>query len=908
MASGYAADISAAEQPAVPTEEEKQLQPAEVLPPSKLLRYWAFRSRSLQSVSSVQGEHDALFETVLRHLGAYVEPLAGHLDERTERRPSQQPSRRAQWLDRLVSSSEDKEPLLQQLSSQKPKSGVLWLTQSPTQEFLSDLNAQRPKLFPHKQEAESHNALLDSILGTTDRQQKPESKAADSPETVWLRWAPSPWLRGWSNGHYLLLTAHPGMQSKTRDLLKRLESDEQSIHERRAARDELERLWQPLITLLKRHVTEGRQQHAREKKLKTDAFNAVEELEHLLTLAWQSQQRQREESLRHRKIRSPKERFNRYKTLRAVDEQTNVLRRQLKKQAYATVIQDAPAVLEQLMSAWLPVFPSPEHEIRGLWLDRSTLVELGSEKALAAYLEELKRLGMSDIFVETLNAGFPIYDSQVLPQTNPLLEGWDPLAVSVRVGHQLGLRIHAWTWVFAVGNTRHNKLIDKPPSYQGPILSQSRYRRAAMLMSTGGLLPPKQHEYWLSPAKPVTRELLLSFYKELLSRYDVDGVQLDYIRYPFQKPAFNAGGESALQYARETARGTDGLTYYNPTWQRWKSQQIDRFVKEVSVQLHAQKPELILSAAVFPFSQAKRRAMIQQEWEHWLANDWVDWLIPMLYTDSPSLLASQLESIHRKALPHKALVIPGLSLSRPSEGRALELLWTARRWGSVGHCYFAAAHLKPPLTHWLEKGPYQADPNIGLYTLADWLTSYRELLKQLRTLNKDKGLPVAVSQSHEALLDELQAPHAVEMVIQHWKQFHKVANEAVSKERLPEWQDSYLREQLEQLEQRLVNGLKRQYPTLVQKKPLPGLQDSNGSKSQEASLQANRQASEAISPQEAHTMMQSLPVSKRPEQPTDNEQSSSTTVHPESKTKSLSPTAKQPQKTEFFLKRLLKHW
>ena len=101
-------------------------------------------------------------------------------------------------------------------------------------------------------------------------------------------------------------------------------------------------------------------------------------------------------------------------------------------------------------------------EIRAMWLDRGTIVRAGSEKQLAKIFDRLAAAGINTVFFETVNAGYPIYPSQVAPQLNPLVKGWDPLASGVKLAHDRGMELHAWVWTFAAGNRRHNTLINLP--------------------------------------------------------------------------------------------------------------------------------------------------------------------------------------------------------------------------------------------------------------------------------------------------------------------------------------------------------------------------------------------------------------------------------------------------------------
>ncbi|NEQ63802.1 MAG: hypothetical protein F6K53_43515, partial [Moorea sp. SIO4A1] len=40
--------------------------------------------------------------------------------------------------------------------------------------------------------------------------------------------------------------------------------------------------------------------------------------------------------------------------------------------------------------------------------------------------------------------------------------GWDPLKAAVKLAHERGMELHAWVWMFAAANQRHNAVLDQP--------------------------------------------------------------------------------------------------------------------------------------------------------------------------------------------------------------------------------------------------------------------------------------------------------------------------------------------------------------------------------------------------------------------------------------------------------------
>lgn len=347
--------------------------------------------------------------------------------------------------------------------------------------------------------------------------------------------------------------------------------------------------------------------------------------------------------------------------------------------------------------------PLAQSEIRAIWLDRGTIVRAGSEQGLAKVFDKLAAAGINTVFLETVNAGYPIYPSKVAPQSNPLVRGWDPLASGVKLAHERGIELHAWVWAFAVGNQRHNKLLNLPENYPGPIISA--HPDWASYDNRGSLFPLGQAKPFLDPANPAARQYLLDLYDEIASRYNIDGLQLDYIRYPFQDPS----ADRTYGYGIASRQQFKQLTGVDPTkisprdrvlWQKWtdfRTKQIDSFVAQVSRRLKAKRPNIITSVAVFPLAEQERLQKLQQHWEVWARRGDVDLVIPMTY-------ALDTYRFQRLAQPWigsvklgSALVVPGIRLLNLSLPVAVDQIQLSRDLPISGYSLFAVENLNSDL-------------------------------------------------------------------------------------------------------------------------------------------------------------------------------------------------------------------
>ncbi len=369
-----------------------------------------------------------------------------------------------------------------------------------------------------------------------------------------------------------------------------------------------------------------------------------------------------------------------------------------------------------VLETYIKTKPSSMVEARTLWLDRGTIVNVKSKEQMSELFSKIADIGINIVYLETINAGFSIYPSQITEQ-NPLTINRDPLRWAVEEAHKRNIQLHAWVWVFAVGNTRHNKIISKPDSYKGPLLS--RYPYLALKDYNGHLLQKKQHEYWLDPANPMSQKILLKLFTEIVKNYDVDGLQLDYIRYPFQSRKSTVGYtiENVKKFKQRT--GKNLLSLKDKTiWNKWKAMHVSNFVCSVSKELRALKPNIKISAAVFVNSGEKRMKTIQQDWQTWIENGWIDILNPMIYSYNTDKLIKDLEYLN-KTVSGKVLIYPGIAVKNLNDEAILDQIDTIKDMGLIGSTLFAMAHLTPHKSKVLALGPYKNKnvliPNENIY-------------------------------------------------------------------------------------------------------------------------------------------------------------------------------------------------
>lgn len=181
----------------------------------------------------------------------------------------------------------------------------------------------------------------------------------------------------------------------------------------------------------------------------------------------------------------------------------------------------------------------PKYEVRAAWVTavygldwprtRATTPESmrRQQDELIEILDKLKAAHFNTVLFQTRTRGDVLYDSSIEPYNSILTgktgknPGYDPLAFAVAECHKRGMECHAWMVTIPLGNRKHVAALGKESVTK---------RKPAICV-------PYKQEYFLNPGHPQTKEYLMSLVREVVERYDIDGVHFDYLRYPENAPA-----------------------------------------------------------------------------------------------------------------------------------------------------------------------------------------------------------------------------------------------------------------------------------------------------------------------------------------------------------------------------------
>lgn len=268
----------------------------------------------------------------------------------------------------------------------------------------------------------------------------------------------------------------------------------------------------------------------------------------------------------------------------------------------------------------------PLHEVRAVWLTTisnldwpktriSSPADIPRQKAeLCKILDSYQRININTVIFQTRVRASVLYPSKIepwemcltgKPNQNP---GYDPLQFVIEECHKRGMELHAWVVCIPIGTAdRHRK-----------------YGAQSILKKNPKLVKKVGAECFMIPGNPATADYIASICREIAENYDVDGISLDYIRYP----------ESVYHFS------DDNLCPKGANKNDWKRENITRIVRKVHDAVKPLKPWVKLSSSpIGKYRNLSRYSSknwncydaVWQDPQAWLRDNLQDELFPMMY-------------------------------------------------------------------------------------------------------------------------------------------------------------------------------------------------------------------------------------------------------------------------------------
>ncbi len=374
----------------------------------------------------------------------------------------------------------------------------------------------------------------------------------------------------------------------------------------------------------------------------------------------------------------------------------------------------------------VPIHASPStaasSETRALWVLRTSLT---TPEAIATLVRTARDHGFNTLLVQVRGRGDAYYNGGLEPRAAELQRqpaSFDPLATVLTAAHAAGLRVHAWVNVSLVSSAvnlpiapthvihRHpdwlmvprdlalelTRVNENSPAYVGKL---ARWTRAQ---------PNGLEGLYASPILPAAADHIDAVLRDLTTRYPLDGVHLDYARYPTERFDYSQG---AIREFRTTIRPTlaaatrrdldarqavDPLIYpdsYPDEWKAFRIARLTSLIARLSQTVKTARASATVTVATAPDLREARDHRLQ-DWGAWVTSGIVDAICPMAYTPEPAKFAEQIAAA--REISGSRPVWAGIGAYRLPPAQTIENVETARRLGAAGVILFSYDSLIDP--------------------------------------------------------------------------------------------------------------------------------------------------------------------------------------------------------------------
>lgn len=335
---------------------------------------------------------------------------------------------------------------------------------------------------------------------------------------------------------------------------------------------------------------------------------------------------------------------------------------------YGDALAKAEEALALTRRAYVVSSPSRSGELRGVWIHSAYgIADWGWDKTVKVLADQ----GFNAIFPNMLWGYVADYPSEVLPVHPQVATAGDQIQLCLDACRKYGLEMHVWKVNWNMGG-------HTPEELRQQMVAAGRTQVTSDGKETRYLAPHIQENFDLEVAAML----------EVARKYSVDGIHFDYIRYPGADADFSPSAREAFEavlgrvvpeWPKDCMSGGALRREYNT----WRSNNISRLVETVYREAKKIRPDVMVSAAVFPNWDSAPHSIAQQS-DEWVAKGWLDFICPMNYTVSNTALERDLRR-QLASVGQRMPLYAGLgSFLHEDAALTTEQIQLSRRLGAAG--------------------------------------------------------------------------------------------------------------------------------------------------------------------------------------------------------------------------------
>lgn len=321
-------------------------------------------------------------------------------------------------------------------------------------------------------------------------------------------------------------------------------------------------------------------------------------------------------------------------------------------------------------------------ELRGVWLTNIDSDVLFEPHRLTKALQRLRELNFNTVYPTVWNWGYTLYPSPVAKRVigrsldpTPGLQGRDILKEIVQ-GHQKGMSVIPW-FEFGFMAPEDSDLAKRHPDWL------TSRRDGTQIWKEG-----PHNRVWLNPFRPEVQQFIQDLVVEIVSNYDVDGIQFDdHFGIPSE---LGYDAFTVELYKKEHLGQLPPANPQDPSWVRWRSNKITDFMTRIFRAVKNRKPKCLISLA--PNPQAFSYNYSLADWESWEQQGLIEELIVQVYRDDLSHFIAELDrpevQAARRHIPVSIGILTGVKNQFVPTGKIQNQLGAVRNRGFAGVSFF----------------------------------------------------------------------------------------------------------------------------------------------------------------------------------------------------------------------------
>jgi len=365
------------------------------------------------------------------------------------------------------------------------------------------------------------------------------------------------------------------------------------------------------------------------------------------------------------------------------------------KRSATRLWRQALILIGVMIFLWISIGPpgASADEARCAWFTR---FEYSNRQDIEDEITNIESCNMNTVLFQIRGQGDAFYISQCEPWSDRLggaYPGYDPLAVAIYEAHRRGLELHAYVNAMPAWSG------SAPPS--SPEHIYNAHPEWIMVDEEGVPMDPSEAGYAsISPGIPQAAQHVNDVIMDIASHYDVDGIHLDYIRYPNSSHSYD--DSSLARFARDYPGCTPGTCAGE--WSAFRRTLVTEMVTACYDSVTALKPWVKISAAVWGDFYGGYTWYFQDS-HGWLEAGILDFTGTMGYTGDTDLFAERLRDHAVNSYGRHVYGGIGIYLDFGATTMAVEID-SCRAVGAQGEVMFAATDLYGDYKSTLLSGRY----------------------------------------------------------------------------------------------------------------------------------------------------------------------------------------------------------